>query len=69
VADDVVALSEWLPLIRGEFSESPGLCLTRLQLQRWWSLDRVSCDAVIDILLADGFLRPVGDGTYRKRGD
>jgi hypothetical protein len=66
---DAVALTEWLPLIRGEFTESPGLCLTRSQVQRWWSLDRASCDAVIDTLLADGFLCLVGDGTYRRRND
>ena len=67
--EEASVISDWLRLIRGEFSESPGLCLTKSQVQRLWGLDPASCDAVIDTLLADGFLRQVPNGTYRRDSD
>ena len=57
---NALEFTEWLPLIRGEFTESPGLCLTRSQVQGWWSLDRASCDAVIAFIAPIVFLSMQG---------
>jgi hypothetical protein len=67
--ENAVTISDWLRVIRGEFAESPGLCLTKSQVQRWWGLDSASCDAVIQRLVADGFLRRIANGTYRRGSD
>ena len=67
--EEAIVISDWLRLIRGEFTESPGLCLTKSQMQRWWGLGPASCDAIIDTLLAGGFLRKAPNGTYRRDAD
>jgi hypothetical protein len=43
--------------VRGEYDESPGLSLTRGQVRRLWNLDAAVCDAVLEHLTKDGFLR------------
>jgi hypothetical protein len=55
---------EWLQIVRGEFSEIPGLHLTRVQIQRLWGLDSPTCDAVLEALLNDRFLRRTKNGAY-----
>ena len=54
----------WLRLIRAEYLEMPGLHLTRPQIQRLWRLDDAVCDALIDNLVATGFLRQTPRGAY-----
>lgn len=44
-------------IIRSEYLESPGLALTRRQIQRLWALDARTTDLLIESLLASGFLR------------
>ena len=50
--------------IRAEYLEMPGLCLTRKQMRRLWLLDDAACEAVIDELVASGFLRRRADGAF-----
>jgi hypothetical protein len=57
-------LSGGLLLIRAEYGEIPGLSLTKPQVQRLWNLDRQACDAVLDTLQADRFLRRTSAGAY-----
>jgi hypothetical protein len=52
--------------IRGEFNEMPGLCLTFKQAQRLWALDPGACAAVLENLLAEGFLRRTSAGVYLR---
>ena len=58
--------SDWVQIIRGEFVESPGLHVTRPQAQRLWGLDAVRCDALLDALVASGFLRRTPKGGYAR---
>ena len=50
-------LDQWLPIIKAEYREMPGLQLTKLQVQRLWRLDPHACDVVLDALVEAGFLR------------
>jgi len=50
-------MAEWLRLIRAEYAESPGMALTKPQVQRLWGLDAPTCDALLDRLVTDGYLR------------
>jgi hypothetical protein len=64
-------LERYLRLIRAEYRESPGLRLSRAQVERLWHLDRATCDAVLEALLAARFLRCTREGHYVRadRGD
>ena len=55
---------DWLTLIRAEYSEIPGLVLTKRQAQRLWSLDDHSCDRVLAVLEEQKFLRRTHTGAY-----
>ena len=50
-------LPEVLRRIRAEYGESPGMRLTKAQVQRFWQLDAPTCEVVIAQLLDTGFLR------------
>ena len=52
--------------IRGEFGEMPGMRLTTEQAMRLWSLDRATCEGVLDELVAVRFLERDGFGRYKK---
>jgi len=56
--------ADWLQLIRGEYLEIPGLHLTRDQVRRLWGLDEVTCDALLEALVEEGFLRRTRTGAY-----
>ena len=49
--------SEWLPLVRAEYLEMPGLHLTRAQMRRLWGFDEPTCDGVLRALTSTNFLR------------
>ena len=49
--------------IRGEFREMPGLRLTPAQAMRLWGLERETCYAIIENLIASAFLRRTRGGT------
>jgi hypothetical protein len=52
----------WVRLIQSEFSEMPGLHLSKRQAQRLWNLDPCSAEAIFDALEESHFLkRTTGD--------
>ena len=55
---------ELLGRIRGEYSEMPGLSLTLAQAQRLWVLEGSTCEALLDALVAEEFLRRTQRGAY-----
>ena len=57
-----------LKIIRAEFSEMPGLILTRSQFQRLWGLDAVTCDRVLNELVDAHFLQARANGSYGPIG-
>ena len=52
--------------VRGEFNEMPGLRLTRNQAARLWALDPMSCDEILNRLVAASFLRWSDDAVVRS---
>ena len=60
--------TDWLQLIQGEYLESPGLNLTRSQVQRLWGLDPLTCDVLIETLVAESFLKRTERGGYVLAG-
>ncbi len=58
--------SEWLELIRAEYTEIPGLTLSKAEIRRFWGLDPFTCDALIDALIADGFLKRTSGHLYAR---
>jgi len=50
--------------IRGEYREMPGLRLTFAQACRLWQVDASTCEAVLQTLLAEGFLVRTADGAF-----
>ena len=57
-------LTHWLRLIKAEYCEIPGLQLTKPQVQRLWGLDEVTCEALLDVLQNDKFLRRTPQNVY-----
>lgn len=44
-------------IVRAEYLESPGLALTKRQIQRLWALDVPTTEVLVESLVASGFLR------------
>ena len=44
-------ITDLLSIVRGEFSEMPGLQLTKPQIQRLWGIESATCDALVDELV------------------
>jgi hypothetical protein len=63
---DDTAINDWLPLIRGEYLEIPGLQLTRPQIQRLWGLDQATCEAIVNTLVEARFLAATRCHSYRR---
>lgn len=61
-------LTRFLDLIRAEYRESPGLRLTKTQIERLWRLDPATCDTVLRALLDSRFLRCTANGDYVRAG-
>ncbi len=59
-------ITDWLQLIRAEYLESPGLILTKPQIQRLWGLDPPTCDAVLNALVGAKFLRRTPGDAYTR---
>jgi hypothetical protein len=57
-------ITHWLQLIRAEYLEIPGLRLTKPQVQRLWSLDEVTTDALLAALEDVKFLRRTPRDAY-----
>ncbi len=62
-------IEEWLQLIRAEYLEMPGLNLTKKQAQRLWNLDAGLCEALLDVLITDQFLKQTPGGSYALADD
>ena len=63
---DGAARHRLLQRIRSEYSEMPGLRLTREQATRLWSLPDEVCERLFSELERDGFLRRLNDGAYGR---
>jgi hypothetical protein len=59
-------VTEWTNRVRADYLEMPGLTLTRWQMRRFWLLDASVCNAVVDALVASGFLWCRPDNTYAR---
>jgi hypothetical protein len=57
---------ELVALIRAEYDEMPGLCLTGVQAQRLWRLEPDICDHVLGAMVDAGFLRLTSGGYVRS---
>ncbi|MFB3854091.1 MAG: hypothetical protein ACE148_09745 [Vicinamibacterales bacterium] len=55
---------ELLRRVRGEYLEMPGLRLTSKQAQRLWTLDRPTCESLLDSLVESKFLARARDGSF-----
>jgi hypothetical protein len=62
----VMSREEMLRLIRGEYLELPGLCLTQAQAQRLWGLGARTCYSLLTTLTEQNFLFLRADGTYGR---
>lgn len=62
------AVDSWRELIRAEYTELPGLRLTKSQVQRLCGLDQLTCDVVLAVLENEKFLRRTPDDTYARVG-
>jgi hypothetical protein len=59
-------MADWTDRVRAKYLEMPGLMLTRWQMRRLWLLDASLCDAVVDGLVASGFLWRRPNNTYAR---
>jgi hypothetical protein len=53
-----------MDVIRAEYRDSPGLCLTQAQVKRLCSLDTSTCEAALFALVSAGILRCSESGAY-----
>jgi len=58
------SVTDWLQIVRAEYLEMPGLCLTAAEVQRLWGIDSTTCKGVLDALLRTGFLRRTRSAGY-----
>jgi len=56
--------AQLVAMIRGTFREMPGLSLHLNQAARLFGLRHVTCQIILDDLVADGALRRAQDGQY-----
>jgi hypothetical protein len=59
---------DWLVRIRSEYLEAPGLRLTLREAERFWGLDAHVCEALLEALVAAGFLTRSMQGQYMRAG-
>ena len=60
------SVADWRQMVRGEFQEIPGLHLTQRQAQRLWGLDAATCEALLDSLVQEHFLRRTSSDQYAR---
>ena len=61
-----VVVAHWLELIQAEYTEMPGLHLTKPQVQRLWGLDAPMCDTVLAALEHQQFLMRTPMNAYAR---
>jgi hypothetical protein len=59
-----VTVQDWMNLVRAEYLEMPGLCLTGVQAGRLWNLNLHTAEALLEELERVRFLRRTTKGTY-----
>jgi hypothetical protein len=59
-------MNDWLSIVRAEFCEMPGLQLTKPQIQRLWGIEAATCDALVDALIKQNFLKRTQRGGYGR---
>lgn len=59
-----MSVTELLRVVQAEYLEMPGLHLTKPQAQRLWALNPITCDALLNALVAAQFLRCNHRGAY-----
>ena len=59
-------LEQWVRVVEAEFRESPGLRLTRQQVQRFWGFDRHTCNRVLARLESRRFLKRTPNDAYAR---
>ena len=60
------SVAEWMNRVRAEYLEMPGLSLTTWQMRRLWLIHARTCDAVVNALVASGFLHRRANQTYAR---
>jgi hypothetical protein len=60
-------IARWVELIQAEYTEMPGLQLTKRQVQRLWGLDEVTCELSLRALENLQFLRRTPTNVYVRR--
>ena len=65
-AIDKADVGDLIQMVKAEYLEMPGLCLTLCQAQRLWNLDRDTCAAVLDRLVEMRFLTRSEAGIYGR---
>jgi len=63
---DDETIQHWIQVVRGEYLEVPGLLLTRVQMERLWGLEAVSCDQILDALIEARFLIRTREGGFLR---
>ena len=63
IAEDCT-MQDWLRLVQAEYLEMPGLMLTKPQVRRLWGLEPEVCDALLETLVAKGFLKLTDEQEY-----
>ena len=61
---DARTLNSLMTRVRGEYREMPGMQLTVAQAARLWQIDPSACEAVLNLLVNDGFLTQTAAGTF-----
>jgi hypothetical protein len=61
-----LSIAQWIPIVRGEFQEFPAMRLTKSQVQRLWSLDTLTCEALLSALIDGRFLKRTSNGSYAR---
>jgi hypothetical protein len=52
--------------VQGDFLTNPGMRLTLPQAQRRFGMDRVTCEAVLSVLVEANVLARLPDGVYTR---
>src|SRR5437870_7184149 len=60
--------NELVNRVRQEFLEMPGLVLTCGQASRLWNLEIAVCEALLGVLVREGFLFRREGGAFLRRG-
>lgn len=61
-----LSIAQWIPIVRGEFQEFPEMRLTKSQVQRLWSLDALTCDALLSALIERQVIKRTPTGSYAR---